>query len=315
MQRQKTKDVIGQMALFGDAMTAEDLTLPAASRDPEVRTQNERSGRPEGTVGAVQLPWDFRSSFPEPLEEAIEADRISPDDLAPEAIAAIHAEHAKEALAVLERKRSLTEAVMQNSHPDSGASITTDRQRERLLTRHASEPGVLDTHFDALIDVYAEVFGLDAAEHFRTAIIAWHHGVEVRSVTSGTPASEAIERDDPCYSPGHPWHYYKDGDAVAPCSVEAIPPAEGEPATFGIRLPSNPAKRRAKLVSLRVEAADALSHAERRYQELVARGVDALSPYDRQIAYGGNVDLAWASSIALAYNHVSYGRGKLKHLF
>jgi hypothetical protein len=47
---------------------------------------------------------------------------------------------------------------------------------------------------------------------------------------------------------------------------------------------------------------------------LIEHGVDALSQYDREIAHGGNDELAWASAIALKYNHISGARGRVQWL-
>ena len=51
-----------------------------------------------------------------------------------------------------------------------------------------------------------------------------------------------------------------------------------------------------------------------RYAELVEHGVKVLSDFDRNIAHGGNDELAWASAIALKYNHISNGLGRIEWL-
>lgn len=308
------KDAAGQMHLFDSDTGVSALTMP--KRLPEADATplpiSLTPTEPYATTDdrpTIELRWDFRTSFPQPLESAIEAGRIFDEDCEPEAIAAIHDEHAREVLATLEQKRVLLESVRLGLNPETGKPIRTEKQRERLLTLHASEPGILDSHFNALIDVYAEVFGDEAAQDFRIAIHAWHNGLQVRCGNAPGGRREATDRPTQ-YGPGHPWHYYREGDASEPCPVEAIPPGRGTCEDFGIRLPADTAKRRVRLESLRIESADAVAQAERRYQELIDRGVEALSSYDRQIAYGGNDDLAWASSIALAYNQVRFARGK-----
>jgi hypothetical protein len=54
-----------------------------------------------------------------------------------------------------------------------------------------------------------------------------------------------------------------------------------------------------------------LEEDKKRYQELLERGPAALSDYDRNIAHGGDDELAWASAIALKFNHISGGRGRI----
>lgn len=48
-----------------------------------------------------------------------------------------------------------------------------------------------------------------------------------------------------------------------------------------------------------------------RYQSVVERGAEALSRYDREIAYGGNDELARASSLALPYNNIAWLSGRV----
>ncbi len=49
----------------------------------------------------LRLKWNFRTSFPEPTEQAIEAGTISAEDLHPAGIRSIHEEPAREMLATL----------------------------------------------------------------------------------------------------------------------------------------------------------------------------------------------------------------------
>lgn len=48
-----------------------------------------------------------------------------------------------------------------------------------------------------------------------------------------------------------------------------------------------------------------------RYRGLVREGPAALNDYDRNIAHGGNDELAWASAIAFKYTHIRTGLGRL----
>lgn len=50
------------------------------------------------------------------------------------------------------------------------------------------------------------------------------------------------------------------------------------------------------------------------YGEIIVHGAEALSRYDREIAYGGNNELARVSSLALKYNHIRLGLGRVTWL-
>jgi hypothetical protein len=113
------------------------------------------------------------------------------------------------------------------------------------------------------------------------------------------------------YDPGHPWHYYPEGDGNEPMPVEEIPPAPAAGESFRATLPKNPVKRARMLRQLLSDQETQLAQDKQRYTELVERGANALSDYDRNIAHGGNDELAWASALALKYNHVRNGLGRI----
>lgn len=131
-------------------------------------------------------------------------------------------------------------------------------------------------------------------------------------------ASESPERPPSCpdssagsYPPGHPWHYYHEGDNATPVPVDEIPASLDAGRWLERDLPKNPAKREAALRAM-LDRARREQEADRlRYQDIVARGADALSNYDRQIAHGGNDALARASSLALKFNHIAIGLGRV----
>jgi hypothetical protein len=47
------------------------------------------------------------------------------------------------------------------------------------------------------------------------------------------------------------------------------------------------------------------------YQEIIDRGAAALSRYDREIAYGGNDEMARAGTLALLYNQIAWRKGRI----
>jgi hypothetical protein len=134
------------------------------------------------------LPWDFRTSFPEPLKEAILHGKLQPEDTTPENLKALHDEHAREALALLSDLDTICDARRIGVNPHTAMAPRTEKQRQALEKLFKEELGRLEHAFDTLIDVYDEVFGPDAAEAFRKAIRAWHAGVEVMG---GIPARVA----------------------------------------------------------------------------------------------------------------------------
>jgi len=116
------------------------------------------------------------------------------------------------------------------------------------------------------------------------------------------------------YDPGHPWHYYHEGDGAEPPLLADIPARTTTEDQIGTKFPKNPAKRRALLERMAADQRRQLAEDERRYQELAERGIEALGRYDREISSGGNEDLAWASAIALKYSHICWGRGRAQRL-
>lgn len=113
------------------------------------------------------------------------------------------------------------------------------------------------------------------------------------------------------YPPGHPWHYYRLGDNAAPMPADAIPPAKGLEHTFDRELPRRGLKRIIKARELLDAERRGLEADRQRYQAIVERGADALSRYDREIAHGGDLEMARASALALTFNHVAWRLGRI----
>lgn len=157
-------------------------------RLPSIDSGEERV-RVEDSVERVHLPWDFRVTFPVPLEEAIDAGKIDPSDAEPENLATIHDEHAREALALLSDIDALSDAKVHGVDPKTGKKPRTEKQRKALERLFAEKPTALYHAFDVLMDVYAEVFGDEAGLAFRQALTCWHAGVEVISQTENAKPS------------------------------------------------------------------------------------------------------------------------------
>lgn len=115
------------------------------------------------------------------------------------------------------------------------------------------------------------------------------------------------------YSPGHPWYYLPNGDNLSPLPVEQIlPGSTGD--TVARELPKEATKREHRLRELLALEEAELQRSADRYRDLAARGADALSDYDRNIAYSGNLELARASSLALVHNHICWHKGRLAYI-
>lgn len=125
------------------------------------------------------------------------------------------------------------------------------------------------------------------------------------------PAVAAPGGDDGHYGPGHPWHYLPQGDNAPPVPVDAIPAAENLAHTFDRELPKPRAKRLVKARELLDAERRGLEDDCKRYQEIIERGADALSQYDREIAHGGDLELARASALALKHNHIAWRKGRI----
>ncbi len=116
------------------------------------------------------------------------------------------------------------------------------------------------------------------------------------------------------YEPSHPWHYYRLGDHAAPMALESIPPSLNAGEDLAARMPKSPIKRKIFLKDTLDAERCCLQEDQRRYQDLVERGAEALSSYDREIAHGGNDELAVASALALTYNRISRALGRIAWL-
>jgi hypothetical protein len=137
----------------------------------------------------LRLKWDFKTTFPEPTPEALDAGRISDEDTTPEAVRAIHDEHAREALATLSDLDAVLDARRRGVDPSTGKTPRTPTSRKRLAQRFQTEPDRLVHSFTVLMDVYEEVFGTEARDAFDKAVRAWHAGIEVVALTTIPPQS------------------------------------------------------------------------------------------------------------------------------
>jgi hypothetical protein len=352
---------------------------------------------PKPSIPVLMLPWDFRSSFPEPLPQAIEAGKINEDDCSPENLRSLHDEHARHALAILSDLDALGDARRLGVDPGTGKPPRTPKQKENLQKRFEEEMPRLEHAYGMLMESYEDVFGDEPAQAFGKAIRAEHadtpviaewpplptplasaveQGIfgkeedgspvhpsdeEVAAITDplaeqlvemhrelggaasdgavepqrqavltklaedfGPEAAEQLDRwarlkaqvedSSSGFDASHPWHYYREGDAAEPIPAEQIPPHAPGENDVPFKLPKNPSKRSEALRQWLADQRRQLEEDCRRYAELLEHRIDALSDYDRNIAHGGNEDMAWSTAVALKYNHIRLGKGRVAWL-
>lgn len=273
---------------------------------------NTHAERPQPNVPPVAITSSSAESpsleipVPTPLAEAVakgvfgvdeneEPIEPSPDEV--HEISLLHGERLAELYASLA-------AVNQSS-----AGLSADKRVERLREKER-----LTCQIQGLLALYAEDFGEVAARR----LDSWAQNEAYRrgpsaSLSEAVPAAVSQSKTEPQYDPGHPWYYLARGDGRQPLRLEDIPasPCDGR---FVGTLPKGRVKRHAKLMRLFDEETAHLAQFEKNYRDLIERGAEALSKYDREIAYGGDRELAVASSLALRVNHIGHSRGRIQWL-
>jgi len=138
----------------------------------------------------LKLKWDFRTNFPEPTEQAIEAGTISAEDMHPEAIRSIHEEQTREMLATLHDLDAVLDARRRGVDPRNDKVPMLKEAKERLQKFFQTEPARLESWYSNLLGVYADTFGQEAADAFDKAVRVWHAGIEVVAESKSAAAME-----------------------------------------------------------------------------------------------------------------------------
>jgi hypothetical protein len=171
---------------------------------PTRKARTERTAAPPPSVPAngltLKLKWDFRTSFPEPTELAIEAGAISAEDLHPEGIRSIHEEQTREMLATLHDLDAVLDARRRGVDPRNNKAPMLKEAKERLQKFFQTEPARLESWYANLLGVYADAFGQEAADAFDKAVRARHTGVQVVA-ESKSAAAIATEAKPPAPAP------------------------------------------------------------------------------------------------------------------
>ncbi|MBK8916260.1 MAG: hypothetical protein IPM64_16970 [Phycisphaerales bacterium] len=216
-----------------------------------------------------------------------------------EQVAALVEEHAHELLALLNEAEVLREAIRTGADPRTGRLYRDSDAAGQAAERHTVELRRVESSYMDALAAYEEGFGSEAAQR----LDEW---VRRQAADGGRRQAD--------YDPGHPWHYYSAGDNAAPIPFEQIKPCDEAGRWLESTFPKNPAKRAARMPELLEEELRQLSRDREVYEAVISRGVEALSRYDREIAYGGNDELARAGTLALKYNHIRLGLGRIAWL-
>lgn len=299
-----------QLSLWGEPPALDRTAFPSADTSlrpdgaadvPDSRpptTESAGSELPPRETDIVVDPPIFK-----PLHGAVEAGVFSitvagPIEPDQHEIGALTQEHANDLICTLVEVEALQDALRSGVDPRTGRMPRTSEAAETSAERSRAELRLLQANYANMLAAFEEGFGAEAG----TQLDAW-----VRGQVAGTPKRLP-------YDPGHPWHYYWAGDAAAPPPFEEIPPADDAGRWLERDLPKNPAKRLARLRELLTVETQRLQDDRTRYEDIATRGAEALSRFDREIAHGGNDELARASALALKYNHIRMGLGRVKWL-
>jgi hypothetical protein len=190
--RVRGRDIVGQLQLTWSGLTstlATNTPAPPPAETPPPTSQSPppaigdlpvaRPTPPRGDGLTLLLKWDFSSTFPSPIEEAIEAGRIQPEDAEPENVRSIHQEHAREMVAMLHDLEAVQDARRRGVDPRNNKAPMLAEAKEQLRKFFETEPVRLERNYQSLLAVYGEVFGDEAADAFDKAVRAWHAGVAV----------------------------------------------------------------------------------------------------------------------------------------
>lgn len=252
-------------------------------------------GEPGVACGVEDLP------IAKPLPAAVAAGAfgwttegpISPDD---EEVAALTAEHANGMIVLLSDCHAVEDALRFGYDPATRRIPATAEKRDALVQSLQKEHEQLVGSYTDAVNVYADAFGESAAAELDRS---------VRSiVAAGDPHKSP-------YPPSHPWHYFHAGDNAPPLPVDQIPVDDDAGRFLEPGLPKNSAKRIARLREWLTREQEQLQADKNRYAEIVERGAEALSRYDREIAYSSD-EMARACALALKYRHVSLALGRLR---
>lgn len=156
----------GPAAAPATTAAAEPTTAHVADEARAINPAAAAEGpKPDAVASPIveRLPWDFATTFPPPLPDAIDAGVIDAADADGENLSALHADYAGQMAAALRE-----------------ADRAADAARAGKGVAATAKPGPgRRPWFDVLAETYAAAFGGDAAAAFARAVRARHAGIEV----------------------------------------------------------------------------------------------------------------------------------------
>lgn len=215
-----------------------------------------------------------------------------------EDVLAITTEHSHELRALLIELDVVQDAARNGCDPRTGKLPRTPETAAEMMKRCRSEEQRLKQAYANALAAYDEGFGQTATD----LLDAW-----VRQQVAGPPVSTNA------YDLTHPWHYLSAGDGAEPIRLSDIPPDEQAGRFLEAAMPKNAKKRMTRIREFLEQERERLARDKLRYLDVIERGAEALSRYDREIAYT-NDDIAVASTLALKYRHISLGQGRIAWL-
>lgn len=247
--------------------------------------------------------FDPIPTFP-PLPAAIEAGVFGVGAkgqwaLDEEEVRTLTEEHARELTGILADLQVTEDGLRTGEDPRTGKQPQSPESQTRLREYLETELPRLQAAYADSLAAFAGGFGDEAAGR----LDLW-----VRKAVA-----DCIHAPGCRYDPGHPWHYYHEGDNAPPIAVEDIPPDLGAGAYIERDLPKNHVKRARRICELLQSERERLEEDRRRYQDIVERGAEALSRYDREIAHTSDA-MARATALALKFNHIRWGAGRVAWL-
>lgn len=293
---------------------AEELRVPEVPVRSETAVGSTAQLRPPTSAASATAPVSQALSqfdesaagppVPVPLPEAVAAGvfgldvtgAIEPDA---EQVAALVNEHANELIGLLVEAEALREAIRTGTDPRTGRAYRDSDAALKAAERNTAELRRIESTYADALAAFEEGFGTEATRQLDEWVRA--------EIAGGTHRRGG-------YDPGHPWHYYAAGDNAPPIPFDQIPACEEAGRWLERDLPKQPTKRVTRMRETLKREEEQLAADRERYEDVIARGAEALSRYDREIAYGGNDELARASTLALKYNHIRLGLGRIAWL-
>src|SRR5262249_3338488 len=99
-----------QLQFDWDTKPASPKGTPSLKSANQPQSADAPASLPHNASFIQVLPWDFRGTFPEPLDEAISSGELHDTDILPDNLKALHDEHEREALALLRSLDAVCEA-------------------------------------------------------------------------------------------------------------------------------------------------------------------------------------------------------------